>query len=566
MIRRLFIPGTALILLAVSTSAQVRTATTSGSVSGVVRNSRGEPESGAVVELLKPDFTVVAEAATDSKGRYQFEDLHPGAYDLKASNAFFLPTLRENVQVEGATRMVVNMTLNTLYEAFRWLPAEPRSKQEPPDDWTWTLRLAANRPLLRMLQNGPLVMVADGRGHRALEARVTIRGGDNSFGEGGIHQDVEIADRGESATGMILRADLAEAGQSANPAFRMVGGYERRMGFNDSMRMVGVVEDHPEIAAGPGGQGLNAFALRSAETMNLMPGIEAQVGDEILGLRAASTMMANYPFASFTVQSGPTSVSYSVATSPDAQRAGELDQFTQLASMAAESGGRLVAEHGLHQAVQVSRNVGDHGHMSVSVYHDRMINPVVSGGGALAESDLNSGDVLFDPMTQLMSAAGQGFSSTGMMAEVSNQVLENLWMSLNVATGNALAYTGDGGAMSLAQQVSTLQPRESEMVAVSATGKLVDSGTQWQIGYDWQGGGTLTPVAPFAAPLPGPYLSLFVQQPIRYRHMLPNGVQAMVAVRNLLAEGYQPFLSTDGTTLYFAQVSRSIEGGLSFTF
>jgi hypothetical protein len=48
--------------------------------------------------------------------------------------------------------------------------------------------------------------------------------------------------------------------------------------------------------------------------------------------------------------------------------------------------------------------------------------------------------------------------------------------------------------------------------------------------------------------------------------MLPNGVQAMVAVRNLLAEGYRPFLSTDGTTLYFAQVSRSIEGGLSFTF
>lgn len=566
MIRRLFIPGTALILLAVSSSAQVRTATDSGSVAGVVRNSRGAAEADAVVELLKPDMTVVAEAATDHSGHYSFQHLHPGVYDLKASSAFFLPTLRENVQVAGATRMVVNMTLNTLYEAFRWLPAKPRSKGEPPDDWTWTLRLAANRPVLRMLQNGPLVVVADNSGHRSLEARVTVSGGEAGFGNGGVHQNIELAKRFEGAQGVILRADLAEPGQFADPAFRMVGGYEHRAMGNESVRMVGVMEDHPEIAAGPGGRGLSAFALRSAETMDLLPGVEAQVGDEVMGLRTANMIVANYPFASFTVQSGQTRVSYSLATSPDAQHAQDMDQFTQLASLASETNGRLVAEHGLHQALQVSRNLGHHGHMSVSVYHDHVMNPVVSGGGALAVADVNSGDVLYDPMTQLMSAAGQDFTSTGMMAEVSNRVFQNLWMSLNVATGNALAYTGDGSAASIAEQVKAVEPRESEMVAVSATGKLVNAGTQWRVGYSWQGGGTLTPVAPFDATVPGPYLSLLVKQPIRYGHVLPNGMEAMVAVRNLLAEGYRPFLSSDGTTLYFAQVSRSIEGGVSFTF
>jgi hypothetical protein len=562
----LFIPGTALILLAVSTSAQVRAASSTGSVAGEVRNSRGAAEPGAVVELLKPDFTVVAESATDRNGHYSFEHLHPGVYDVKASSAFFLPTLREKVQIEGATRMVVNMTLNTLYEAFRWLPAEPRSKQEPPDDWTWTLRLAANRPLLRMLQNGPLVVVADGSGRRSLDARVTIRGGDRGFGDGGPHEDLEIARSLDGSQGVVLRADLATPGQYAGPAFRMVAGYEHRTALNDSFRTVGMVEDHPEIAAGPGGRGLNAFALRSAETMELMPGVEAQVGDEILGLRTASTLVGNYPFASFSVQNGATRVSYSLATSPDAQRAADVDEFTELASMASETGGRLVSEHGLHQALEVSRALGHHGHMSVSVYHDHIKNPVVSGGGAMAASDVNSGDVLFDPVTQLMSAAGQEFTSTGMMAELSNRVFQNLWMSLNVATGNALAYTGNGGAASIAEQLSALQPRESEMVAVSATGKLVNAGTQWRVGYSWQGGGTLTPVASFAATNPGPYLSLFVKQPIRYRHMLPNGMEAMVEVRNLLAEGYRPFLSSDGTTLYFAQVSRSVEGGVSFTF
>jgi hypothetical protein len=561
----LFIPGTALILLAVSTSAQVRTAVTGG-VAGVVRDSRGEAEPGAVVELLKPDLTVVAEAATDDEGRYAFKNLHPGTYDLKATSALFLPTLREHVQVEGASRIVVNMTMDTLYEAFRWLPAQPRTKGEPPDDWNWTLRLAANRPLLRMLQNGPLVVVADGQGHRALDARVTIRGGSSGFGDGGIHQDVQLARSLHGSQGMVLRADLADPEQGTDPAFRMVAGYEHRAALNDSLRMVGMVEDHPEITTGPNGQGLSAFALRTAETMDLMPGVEAQVGDETLGLRSAGLMVANYPFASFTVQSGATQVSYSLATSPDAQRAGEIDEYTELASMASESDGKLVTEHGLHQALEVRHSLGHHGQMSVGVYHDHILNPVVSGGGALPAADVNSGAVLYDPMTQLMSAAGQGFTSTGMMAEVSNQIFRNMWMTLNVATGNALAYTGDGNSAPVAQQVRDLAPRESEMVAVSATGKLVNTGTQWRVGYSWQGGGTLTQVAEFDTEAPGPYMSVFVKQPIRYRHVLPNGMEAMVAVRNLLAEGYRPFLSSDGTTLYFAQVSRSIEGGVSFNF
>jgi hypothetical protein len=48
--------------------------------------------------------------------------------------------------------------------------------------------------------------------------------------------------------------------------------------------------------------------------------------------------------------------------------------------------------------------------------------------------------------------------------------------------------------------------------------------------------------------------------------MIPNGVEALVDVRNLLAEGYRPFLSSDGSTLYFAEAARCVQGGLSFTF
>ena len=150
------------------------------------------------------------EVFTDEHGRYRIDTILPGIYEVKASGALFLPTLRENLRVIGGTKMVVNLTLDTLYEAFRWLPAKPRAADEPKDDWTWTLRLSANRPLLRMLQDGPLVVVTNGDGSAPeLKARVTVRGGESGFGDGGVHNDFEMERAPDDGRAMIFRADLS---------------------------------------------------------------------------------------------------------------------------------------------------------------------------------------------------------------------------------------------------------------------------------------------------------------------------------------------------------------------
>lgn len=180
-------------LVVLCAAAAQLSAQQSNSLSGVIRDSRGAPQAGAVVELLRPDFSVISEVFTDERGRYRIEGLIPGVYEVKVSGAMFLPTLRENLEVLSGTRLVVNLTLNTLYEAFRWLPAKPRQADEPKDDWTWTLRLSANRPLLRLLEDGPLVVVSNGDGTAPeLKARVTVRGGESGFGDGGLHNDFEM--------------------------------------------------------------------------------------------------------------------------------------------------------------------------------------------------------------------------------------------------------------------------------------------------------------------------------------------------------------------------------------
>ncbi len=45
-----------------------------------------------------------------------------------------------------------------------------------------------------------------------------------------------------------------------------------------------------------------------------------------------------------------------------------------------------------------------------------------------------------------------------------------------------------------------------------------------------------------------------------------GALDATIDVTNLLAQGYRPYLSADGQTVYFAQAPRAIQAGLSFTF
>ena len=120
--------------------------------------------------------------------------------------------------------------------------------------------------------------------------------------------------------------------------------------------------------------------------------------------------------------------------------------------------------------------------------------------------------------------------------------------------------------LTLENGLLSLRPRRAEMVSVAYGGKLQHARTQWQASYRWQQPGTLTAVDPFETNLHDPYLSFFLRQPIHCRGILPDGFEALIDVRNLLAQGYRPFVTSDGSVLYFAEASRAVEGGLSFSF
>src|SRR5580692_6641231 len=244
------------VLIALGTASLCGAAT--ASVSGLVRDSAGVPQIGAEVQLLGPSLSVVASVYTNGEGRFLISSLTPGRYILKAMGPSFLPSQRENVRVHTGT--IVNLTLYTLYEVIQWLPADPRSGNAEKDDWAWTLRSAANRPLLRWLEDGPLVVVSDGSGAKPkLKARLVATGQEGTFGESGERISVQMEETPANSRELLASVDF-DPGSAANMESML--GFRQDLGFAGSVQSVAAVAIHPEIQSGEG-EGLDEAAVRS---------------------------------------------------------------------------------------------------------------------------------------------------------------------------------------------------------------------------------------------------------------------------------------------------------------
>ena len=389
----------------------------SASVSGLVRDSAGVPQIGAEVQLLRPDLSVVASVYTDSEGRFLISSLLPGRYALKAMGPSFLPALRENIRVRGGT--VVNLTLNTLYEVIQWLPAQPRDGDSQKDDWAWTLRSAANRPLLRWLEDGPLVVVSDGSGTTPkLKARLMATGQTGTFGESGERISATVEDTPADSRELLARVDFAPG---SDAGMESMLGFRQDLGFAGSVQSVAAVAIQPEVE-GAGDEGLDEAAVHSSEIMHFGDAIDAEVGSTaVIGRLAGpspSTVTAALPFATVAWRHGSSTVSYRMTTMVP-NRTSDESQAAAFMPTLVERNGDLAIEHGLHQEIGWERSTDNSG-MAVVIYADHIDNPVIEALGRFAAGDspATAGAVLFDPASNLFRAAGPAFSSAGVQARV----------------------------------------------------------------------------------------------------------------------------------------------------
>jgi hypothetical protein len=582
---KLFVPGVLLAVL-LGITGPCFAASSYAVVSGVVRDVHGTPQMGALVELLSSDASAIATAFTDDHGRYRLASVLPGRYQIRATAAFLVPVTRTNLRLQAGAAAIVNLTMSTLFEAENWLPAQKRRADEPVDDWKWTLRSTANRPLLRLLdpQGNPdpqgdsedgtattasVASVDTAEAHRsALQGWVSVSGGDGDFGEGGVRQVLVLNRTLKDGSSAVMRTETGDS--SSGASLEMTAGYERHSPLGGSTRLVSSYQSHPELTYGSG-TGLQVLRLASTEQLNLGDLVMIDAGTLLQAERLEASRFASEPYVRVTVR--PDSnlmVEYRYATGRTLQSSADLDDLKPTTDVLTDAAGRPLIAKGSHHEVAISRKLGGERSITVAAYHDEFSNAEIQGSGLVSRDDLvalstEGLGMVTDPETGALHLSAAGYTGHGVSASFVEPISSSLSAWVEYDLGTALQSSLEPvSAVSGVQ--SHIAPHTVQAANVSLRGKIARTGTSLKAEYRWQPSRTLTQVNAYNADPEAAYLGIFIRQKLWRGRFLPQGMDAVVEATNLLEEGYQPVLAPDGHTLFLAQMPRTIQCGLAFNF
>lgn len=577
-------------------------------VSGVVRDVKGVPQMGALVQILSPDSAVRATTFTDMQGRYLVSRLLPGLYGIRASAALFLPVSRDNLRLQPNRRSVVNLTLSGLFNESTWLPARSKAADETREDWNWTLRSSANRPILKLADEDQAQGTMSGERPAAasrLAAKATLTSPSSAFGHG--------------ATRVSLRANLVHADHSGIALSTFVGqartpvsaempngistAFERRLGTAGVVASRITYESHPEISGSGGGSGLQVMTISSAEKYGIGESAEVEFGNRIQAMSGPVSAVATRPFLRVSAHRGSFpgrssrsgsshsglarssanpadsrhagalwTLAYSLATSPDNQdydstMIGEADL-----PAAAYRQRRTETEKGLHQELSLSHQTTAT-LMTMAYYADDLDRIALSGnGGALSEAVLPIEDaaagtsgLLIDQSNGAFQTLAPGYQNAGLNIVVTRALAPGMWIALQYSTGTAMA-APETNRSARGNGLMALQARRSQAAGVSVKATLARTGTRLRSSYRWQPERLVTSIDPYDVLAGGNFLSVHLRQPLRLPGVLPEGMEFTVDGANMLGQGRQHFTGRKGSPLYLASSPTSFQAGLAFSF
>jgi len=554
------------LIIALGMVVPVSAAEKPGSISGYVHSSVGVPQMGALVEVLGSAARTL-KVFTDENGFYSAVGLLPGNYNVRVSAPSFLPAERERVGLRAGASVIVNLTLNTLFQAMQLAPMRGQADE---DDWKWVLRSTANRPILRVLEDGsPAVISQSEQGNHELKGTLSFVAGSPSEGFGSV-SDVSTGfsvERSIFSSGTVaVRGNVGYG--SGSPAAVLRASYIHKMDNGSqpqvtfTMRRLAAPDINLHSAA------LQALSLTTSDDINLGDILELRFGSELQTIQFMGRVTAFRPFGSADLHLSPNTVlEYRYATSePDSR----MDKgFDTAPADLSESGPHVSIagfspslERAHHHELSISRRVGKN-NLQMAVYSDRVIDPALTGvGDFLADN----GEVLPDLYSGTFTYRGRELDTRGLRIVLQRKLSSDVTATLDYGYGGVLDLAKDDVMLRDARESILIRDRHT--LAAKVSGTVPGAGTRWVASYRWISGQALTPVDMFnaSAGQSDPYLNIFFRQPIPGTSFLPGHMDALIDVRNLLAQGYVPLIGQDKHTVYLVQSARAVRGGVAFTF
>lgn len=547
-------------------------------VSGVVRDAKGVPQMGALVQIFSPDAAVRVTTFTDLQGRYLVAKLLPGLYGVRASASLFLPVSREHLRLQAGRRAIVDLTLSGLFDEPAWLPAKSRGVDEPKDDWNWTLRSSANRPILKLSEDDIFLGSANRDRSPARDrtsAKVEITSPSKSFGRGATRVSVraETVHANRSRVVVSSFAGRAKTSSSEEIPTGVSTTFERRLGLTGMVASKIAYEAHPEIVGGArDGSGLRVVTISSAERFALGDLAEIEAGTRVQAISGSAPALVTRPFLSVTAN--PRSwwtVRYSFATSRDNQNYDAAIYRDAELPVAINGQSLSESENGVHQEVALSHR-SNATLLELAFYADALDRISVSGGGdRLGAGSSAQGpilgfpEMLVDHSNGSFQALSGGYHNSGMNLLIARALGSGAWVTLQYCSGMAVAPT-EAHRTALVGGLPPLEARKSQAATLSVKASVARTGTKVRTTYRWQPDLLVTSIDPYDVLSGGDFLSFHLRQPLSIQGILPEGMELTVDGSNLLDQGRKSFVGRSGSPMYLASTPASLRAGIVFSF
>jgi hypothetical protein len=557
--------------LAIFLPGPVAAATNYGQVSGVVLGPGGKPQMGATVNLVAENLTdsIPAQLFTNQNGVFSGARVAAGFYDVRVTLIGYLPAIQKHVHVLPNVTTIVRVEMTTVFAALDRLRHAP-SQTSTATDWKSVLRAStATRPVLEW--NDPRISSGANLPEESAARHA--------------HGDLEMT------SGSVQPGSISNLPEAPATAF----SYDQPVGVQGRLLFAGQLSYGHDLPAGgiatawmpsgdaPGGS-MTEVVIRQAwlgpaglifrgekftqrntlslgDTATLHYGVDvlgAQIGASTQSLRpvVALTVLVSPAWqANFIAASGTAANTTSSGPSPD-RAMSDLNSFPVLMMR----NGRPELEGGWHEEASLRYKISSQASVEVAAFHDQSKDTPVFGIGNAANSDF-----LQDPFSSAFVYDAGSTETSGIRLAYKQKFGENFDIAAVYAFAGALAPGSEEFAAGALLRDS-LNMRYRHSVGGRVSGRVRHSKTEFHAGYKWLSGPSLTHQDSYGEAFYDldPYLSVGVRQP------LPGSLwscrwEFMADVRNLLAQGYIPVTTQDGSVV-LVSASRSFRGGLSFQF
>jgi hypothetical protein len=562
----------------------------SGVISGVVSNSMGISQMGAIVLLYNRQDRVYEKVQTDDRGQFKFLGLFPDLYSVKVTLATFVPALKKNILVQPGMRSVLNVNLNTLFSTIQLAYPSAESGSLMSDDWKWVLRTASStRPVLRFVSDRLAATSARSAVFSETRGILKVSAGDGPLVTG-IGNEADLGTAFALATSLYGNSLLQVSGnvgygsQTGVPTAAFRTSYSRNVGGSNpevsvTMRQLFMPG---RLGAATGTDSalpmLRSMSAGFSDRNQITEGVALQYGFTLESVSFLDHLNYFSPYArlsykagdnaevnfAYTSGNGRPDLAGAVSQDADFQRdLSTLGLFPRISLRGAQPRVQRGEEFELTYTLKARSRT-----FQLSAYRESVTNAalslvapagIYSGGDILP--DLFSGNSIFD--------AGD-YRSSGLTAAVTQNLGEHLSATLMYGSMGALTADNREIVSNSPDELRSMirsgrrQAATTRVTATSPwTGTHMIASYQWTGSHRWVMPGHLYSTQS-VGPMPG--LNVYIRQPIPGLSILPWRMEATADLRNLLAQGYLPLGMSGGQQVLLVETPRSFRGGLSFIF